>query len=68
MKTFLYELETMPADGGAWLAQIREFRAMLEEHVRMEEAEVFPALKAALGAEQNAKLTAAMHREGMKLA
>lgn len=68
VKTFLYELETMPADGAAWLGRVREFRATLEEHIRMEEAEVFPALKAALGAEQNARLTAAMHREGMKLA
>lgn len=68
VKTFLYELENMPADGPAWLGRAREFRAMLEEHIRMEENEVFPALKAALGEGQNAKLAAAMHREGMKLA
>jgi hypothetical protein len=41
---------------------------MLEAHMRMEENEVFPALRDALSAEKNAKLTTAMNREGMKLA
>jgi hemerythrin superfamily protein len=68
VKTFLYELETMPANGAAWLARAIEFRTLLEEHMRMEEEEVFPALKAGLTEEQNAKLGAAMSREGMKLA
>lgn len=68
VKTFLYELENMPKAGPDWLARAREFRAMLEEHMRMEEDEVFPALKQQLGEAQSATLTQAMHREGMKLA
>jgi hemerythrin superfamily protein len=68
IKTYLYQLDTMPKEGPAWLAKVREFRAMLEEHMRMEEVEVFPAFRASLTEEQSARLTAAMSREGMKLA
>lgn len=68
IKTYLYELDNMPKAGPAWLERVRAFRAMLEEHMRMEEDEVFPAFRAGLSDEQNAKLTAAMAREGMKLA
>ena len=68
VKTYLYELGNMPAEGAAWLAKARKLRALLEEHIKMEETEVFPALKRALTEEQNAKLTAAVNREGLKLA
>lgn len=68
LKTFLYELEKMPADGPAWLEKVRTFRQLLEEHIRMEEDEAFPALRAALDEAGNAKLGAAMRKEGMKLA
>lgn len=68
VKTYLYELENMPAEGSAWLTKVRELRAMLETHMKMEEDEVFPSLKQALSDEQNAKLAAAVAREGLKLA
>lgn len=68
VKTYLYELENMPKEGPAFLARVREFRAMLEAHMREEEDEVFPALKAKLSEEENGKLSWAMNREGMKLA
>jgi hemerythrin superfamily protein len=68
VKTFLYELEKADAGSPDWLARIRTFRAMLEEHIRMEEDEVFPALKAALDEAGNAKLGAAMLKEGMMAA
>ena len=68
VKTYLYELENMPKEGSAWLAKAREFRAMLETHMRMEEEEVFPALRGALDAEKNARLSSAVWREGLKLA
>ena len=68
VKTYLYELDNMPKTSPEWLERIRDFRAMIEEHMRMEEDEVFPALKAVLDEAQNAKLTLAVHREGMKLA
>ena len=67
MKTYLYELENLPKDSPDWLARVRDFRAMLEEHIRMEEEEVFPAFKQALSEEQNAKLTGLMNKEGFKM-
>jgi hemerythrin-like domain-containing protein len=68
VKTYLFELENMPKGGEPFLAKIRELRAMLEAHMRMEENEVFPALRESLSEEINARLSAAVHREGMKLA
>jgi hemerythrin superfamily protein len=68
VKTYLYELENLAGDSPQWLARIRDFRAMLEEHMKMEENEVFPAFRDALSDEQNAKLTATMSKEGFKLA
>lgn len=68
VKTFLYELEKMAKDSPDWIARVRDFRAMLEEHVQMEEREVFPRLLKAMTAEQNAALTAAMNKEGFAMA
>jgi hemerythrin superfamily protein len=68
VKTFLYELENMPKASPDWLARVRDFRTMLEEHIRMEEDRVFPRLKSLMSEEQNRKLTVAMNREGLKLA
>ena len=68
VKTYLYELENMPKSSPEWLARVRDFRTMLEEHMRMEEDEVFPAFRNLMSDEQNAKLTAMMHKEGFKVA
>jgi hemerythrin superfamily protein len=68
VKTYLYELETIPNDGPEWLARVRDFRAMIEEHMRMEENEVFPALKRIMTDEQSSRLTARMNKEGYKFA
>jgi hemerythrin superfamily protein len=68
VKTYLYELENMPKSSPEWIERVRAFRELLEEHMRMEEEEVFPRLRAQLTEEQNAKLSAAVAREGMKLA
>lgn len=68
VKTYLYELESLAKDSPEWLARVRDFRAMLEEHMRMEEEEVFPAFRQLISEEQNAKLTSLMNREGFKMA
>jgi hemerythrin superfamily protein len=68
IKTYLYELETMPNDSPEWLARVRDFRSMIQEHMRMEEDEVFPKFRNSLSEEQNAKLTAMMNKEGFKIA
>jgi hemerythrin superfamily protein len=68
VKTYLYELESLPNTSPEWLARVRDFRAMIQEHMRMEEEEVFPAFRKLLSAEQNAKLTSMMNKEGFKMA
>ncbi|MEA3052653.1 MAG: hypothetical protein QOG72_1556 [Sphingomonadales bacterium] len=68
VKTYLYELESLPKDSPDWLARVGDFRAMLEEHIRMEEEEVFPAFRQIMTEEQNAKLTGLMNKEGFKMA
>ena len=57
------------AQGGPGLARSASAisATMLEEHMRMEEDEVFPAFRAALARAECASLSAAMLREGMKL-
>ena len=68
IKTYLYELETIPNDSPEWLARVRDFRSMITEHMRMEEDEVFPKFRATLSDEQNAKLSAMMNKEGLMMA
>jgi hemerythrin superfamily protein len=68
VKTYLYELENMANDDPQWIARVRDFRAMIEEHMREEEEEIFPRLRAKLSEEQNSKLTSAMNKEGFKFA
>ncbi len=68
VKTYLYELETIPSDNPEWLARVRDFRAMIAEHMRMEEEEVFPALKRIMSDAQSSRLTAMMNKEGVKFA
>ena len=68
VKTYLYELENMPKNSPEWLARVRDFRTMIQEHIRMEEDEVFPAFRNVMSAEQNARLTTLMNKEGFKVA
>ena len=68
VKTYLYELENLANDSPEWLARVRDFRTMIQEHMRMEEDEVFPAFRSQLSEDQNAKLTATMNKEGFKMA
>lgn len=68
VKTYLYELETMPNDSPEWLARVRDFRAMIEEHMREEENDIFPRFRSRLSDEQNAKITSMVNKEGFKFA
>jgi hemerythrin superfamily protein len=68
VKTYLYELENMAKDSTDFLARVRAFRTMLEEHIRNEEDRIFPRLRSLMSDEQNRKITIAMNREGLKLA
>lgn len=68
VKTYLYELENMAKDSPEFIARVRDFRALLEEHMQMEENEVFPSFREQLSDDQNAKITAKMNKEGFKFA
>lgn len=68
VKQFLFDLTEMERDDIEWLPKVRKFRAELDEHIREEEDTLFPKLHAALGTEGNAHVTAAMNKEGFKLA
>lgn len=68
VKTYLYKLDNMAKDDPGFLAKVREFRTLIEEHVREEEDVLFPKLKAQLSEEENKKLTYAMGKESLKMA
>jgi hemerythrin-like domain-containing protein len=68
VKQYLYELENMPSASPEWIAKVRRFRADIEDHMREEETNLFPMLRAMLSDEKNKALTLAMNKEGFKLA
>ena len=68
VKQFLFDLTEMSRGDAGWLPKLCEFRTMIEEHMREEEQELFPRLKAQLSQEQNKHLTLQMNKEGLKLA
>jgi hemerythrin superfamily protein len=68
VKTYLYELETMPKNSPEWLARVRDFRQMIQTHMTEEENEIFPKFRELLSPEQNSRITAMMHKEGYKFA
>lgn len=68
VKQFLYELENTPSTSPKWLEKVKEFRAALEKHIREEEDQLFPELRAQLSEEKNKALTLVMNKEGFKVA
>ena len=68
MKQYFFDLTEMPRNDPAWLPKLKEFRGLIESHMREEEDELFPKLRDQLSDEQNKHITAAMNKEGLKLA
>jgi hemerythrin superfamily protein len=68
VKQYLYDLTLMAKDSPAWIAKVRQFRTDVEKHMREEEDDLFPRLKAKLTPEKNKALTSAMNKEGLKIA
>ena len=68
VKQYLYDLGTIPSASPDWIAKIRRFRADLEAHIREEEDNLFPMLRAMLSEAKNEALTLAMNKEGFKVA
>ena len=68
IKTFIYELKNMGPDAPAWLDKVREFRALVSTHAKMEEEQVFPAFKRDMSPEQNDKVTSLVNADGFWMA
>lgn len=68
VKALLYELGQMDKTAPAFTATLSELRAALEEHMREEEENLFPALRKRLSDEENRKLTRNMNLAGLMLA
>jgi hemerythrin superfamily protein len=68
VKIFIYDLRRIPSNDPGWIGRARSFWAALQEHIREEENDVFPAFRATLGQEESAKLTRLMNWEGFKAA
>jgi hemerythrin superfamily protein len=68
MKTYVHELLEMPRNDPRWIRKATSLHRLIQAHVREEEEIVFPALHERLSSKENAHLTRAMHREGLKLA
>ena len=68
IKTFIYDLRRTGSTDPRWLIKARAFWGQLQEHMREEEEEIFPAFRDALPPEENARLTKMMNWEGFKVA
>jgi len=68
VKEFLYRLKHMDSDDPAWLDTVREFRAAVEAHARMEEDEVFPRLRSEIDEELDDRLTAELAKASFMMA
>ncbi len=68
IKTYLHDLAEMRKDDPRWIEVWSAFYKLIKHHVAEEEQDVFPAFHERLSAKQNAHLTRAMNREGVKLA
>ena len=68
VKEFLYRLNHMAADDPAWIDTVREFRAAVEAHARMEEDQVFPRLRSEIDDELDARITKEVKRAEFMMA
>ena len=68
VKTFIYDLRRTSSTDPRWLIKARAFWNQLQEHMREEEDEIFPAFRDALPPEENARLSKMMNWEGFKVA
>lgn len=68
VKQYLYDLTELDATDPAWIGKVRKFRSEIEEHMKREENELFPALRQALGEDGNSQVTAMMNKAGFAAA
>jgi hemerythrin superfamily protein len=68
VKEFLYRLQHMELDVPNWLETIREFRAAVNAHAKMEEEQVFPRLRNEIDDELDARITREVNKAGFTIA
>ncbi|WP_066529018.1 hemerythrin domain-containing protein [Erythrobacter sp. CCH5-A1] len=68
VKAMLFELARMDKTDPGFATMLTELRDALEEHMREEEEQLFPALRERLSQEENLKLTRAMNMAGVMVA
>jgi hemerythrin-like domain-containing protein len=68
VKQYFFDLTEMEKSDPAWLPKLKEFRGLIESHMGEEENDLFPKLREQLSEAQNKHITAAMNKEGLKLA
>jgi iron-sulfur cluster repair protein YtfE (RIC family) len=68
VKAMLYELGHMEKGDPAFGETLGRLRTALDDHMRQEENELFPALRARLSDEENKKLSREMNMAGLMLA
>lgn len=68
VKEFLYRLNHMAADDPNWIDTVREFRAVVEAHARMEEDQIFPRLRSEIDEELDARITKEVKRAEFMMA
>ena len=68
VKEFLFRLKHMDADAPTWLDTVREFRAAVEAHARMEEDDVFPRLRSEIDDEMDDRLTTELAKASFMMA
>ena len=68
VKEFLYRLQHMELDAPEWIDTVREFRASVEAHARMEEDQIFPRLRSEIDDELDARITREVNKAGFMMA
>ena len=68
VKEFLFRLKHMKADDASWIDTVREFRAAVAAHARMEEDEVFPRLRSQINETLDKQLTAELAKASFMMA
>lgn len=68
VKTYIYELRSIPSDDVRWRSTLAGFFSELQSHIREEEDDIFPRFDNALPPDVSARLTRMMNWEGFKVA
>jgi len=68
VKSFLSELQfDIEANSPAWIVRLREFKETIDQHIREEENDIFPAFRDRMSEQENMLLTKHMHMQGVKV-